>query len=215
VIIAVDGPTASGKGTLARRLAEHYGLALMDTGKIYRAVGLKTLQAGARPQDAAAAIRAAKDLKPADLDLPGLRDEPVSQAASVVAAIPEVRAALLEFQRQFAHFPPGGAAGAVLDGRDIGTVICPDADVKIFLTASEDSRAERRWQELRRSGADTIKTRVLADLQERDARDSARSTAPLVPAADAFLLDTTAMNADQAFAAAVAYIEAKRVGRSA
>jgi cytidylate kinase len=213
MIIAVDGPTAAGKGTLAKRLAAHYGLALLDTGKLYRAVGLKTLQAGAAPDDAAAAIRAARALTAADLDLPGLRTEPVSRAASVVAAIAEVRAALVDFQRQYAHNPPDGAQGAVLDGRDIGTVICPDADVKIFLTASAEARAERRWRQLQSSGATTIKARVLADLQERDQRDSARSLAPLKAAPDAFLLDTTAMDADQAFAAAVAHIELKRTGR--
>ncbi len=213
MIIAVDGPTAAGKGTLAKRLAAHYGLALLDTGKLYRAVGLKTLQAGAAPEDAEAATRAARSLTAADLDLPGLRAEAVSRAASVVAVNAGVRAALVDFQRQFAHMPPGGAQGAVLDGRDIGTVICPDADVKIFLTASQDARAERRWRQLQNSGATTIKARVLADLQERDERDSARSLAPLKAASDAFLLDTTAMDADQAFAAAVAYIELKRTGR--
>jgi cytidylate kinase len=198
---------------LAKRLARHYALAFLDTGKLYRAVGLKTLQSGAQPENESAAIRAAQSLQAADLDLPGLRDEAVSRAASVVAAIPQVRAALVDFQRQYAHLPPGGAAGAVLDGRDIGTVICPDADVKIFLTASQDARVERRFQQLLSSGAAPIKTRVLADLQERDARDSARSSAPLVPAADAFLLDTTALNADQAFAASVEHIELKRAGR--
>jgi cytidylate kinase len=213
VIIAVDGPTAAGKGTLAKRLAAHYGLALLDTGKLYRAVGLKTLQAGAAPEDAEAAARAALSLTAADLDLPGLRAEAVSRAASVVAVNAGVRAALVDFQRQFAHMPPAGAKGAVLDGRDIGTVICPDADVKIFLTASQEARAERRWRQLQSSGATTIKARVLADLQERDERDSARSLAPLKAAPDAFLLDTTAMDADQAFAAAVEHIELKRTGR--
>jgi cytidylate kinase len=213
MIIAIDGPSAAGKGTLARRLADHYGLALLDTGKLYRAVALKTLQSGAQPEDAAAAIKAAQTLQAADLDLPGLRSEAVSRGSSVVAAIPQVRAALVEFQRHYAHFPPNGAAGAVLDGRDIGTVICPDADVKIFLTASQDARVERRFRQLHSAGAAPIKTRVLADLQERDQRDSARSTAPLAAAADAFQLDTTALNADQAFAAAVSYIESKRVER--
>lgn len=214
MIIAIDGPSAAGKGSLAKRLAAHYRLALLDTGKLYRAVALKTLQAGFQPEDAAAATRAAQGLKPGDLELPGLRDEAVSQGASKVAAIAGVRAALVDFQRQFAHFPPGGASGAVLDGRDIGTVICPDADVKIFLTASQDARVERRFRQLHSSGATPIKTRVLADLQERDQRDSARSLAPLAPAADAFQLDTTSLNADQAFNEAVAHIENKRTGRN-
>jgi cytidylate kinase len=213
MIIAIDGPSAAGKGTLARRLADRYGLALLDTGKLYRAVALKAMQAGGQAAVGPAAIAAAQSLTAADLDLPGLRDEAVSQMSSIAAAIPEVRAALVDFQRQYAHFPPNGAAGAVLDGRDIGTVICPDADVKIFLTASEAARVERRWQQLRAGGADTIKTRVLADLRERDQRDSARSSAPLVAAPDAFQLDTTALDADQAFEAAVAHIESKRAAR--
>ncbi len=213
MIIAIDGPSAAGKGTLARRLADHYGLALLDTGKLYRAVALKAMQAGGQDPVGPAAIVAAKSLATADLDLPGLRDEAVTRMSSITAAIPEVRAALVDFQRQYAHFPPNGAAGAVLDGRDIGTVICPDADVKIFLTASEAARVERRWQQLHSGGATPIKTRVLADLRERDQRDSARSSAPLVAAPDAFQLDTTALNADQAFAAAVAHIESRRTAR--
>lgn len=212
MIIALDGPSAAGKGTLARRLAAHYRLALLDTGLIYRAVAARVLAGRQDGPERERAIEAARTLQPADLQQPGLRDERVGAMASKVAAIPEVRIELVEFQRKFAKFPPGGAAGSILDGRDIGTVICPDADVKIFLTASEEARAERRFQELQAAGADTIKARVLADMRERDARDSARSAAPLVPAADAFQLDTTALNADQVFERVVGHIETKRAG---
>ena len=213
MIIALDGPSAAGKGTLARRLASHYRLALLDTGLIYRAVAARVLASSGAGNERDRAIDAAASLKPEDLQLPGLREEGVGAMASKVAAIPEVRLNLVEFQRRFAKNPPGEAKGAILDGRDIGTVICPDADVKIFLTASPEARAERRFQELQAAGGDTIKTRVLADMRERDARDSARSAAPLVPAADAFQLDTTALGADQVFDRVVAHIEAKRAGR--
>jgi len=213
MIIALDGPSAAGKGTLSRRLADHYRLALLDTGLIYRAVAHHVLAAGAAANEREAAIAAAANLRTDDLNTPGLRAEATGAMASKVAAIPEVRLHLVDFQRKFAQHPPGGAAGAILDGRDIGTVICPDADVKIFLTASQEARAERRFQELRTGGHDTIKARVLADMRERDARDSARSAAPLVPAADAFVLDTTALSADQVFERVVGHIEAKRAAR--
>ncbi|MGE3693536.1 MAG: (d)CMP kinase [Novosphingobium sp.] len=213
MIIALDGPSAAGKGTLARRLAAHYRLALLDTGLIYRAVAARVLAGSQDGSERDRAIVAAQKLKPEDLQQAGLREEAVGAVASKVAAIPEVRLQLIEFQRKFAKNPPGDAKGTILDGRDIGTVICPDADVKIFLTASAEARAERRFQELQAAGVDTIKTRVLADMRERDARDSARSAAPLVPAADAFLLDTTALGADQVFDRVVAHIEAKRAGR--
>ncbi|MGE0153122.1 MAG: (d)CMP kinase [Reyranellaceae bacterium] len=212
MIIALDGPSAAGKGTLARRLAAHYRLALLDTGLIYRAVAAAVLRGAPQEPERERAIAAAKALQPAALEQPGLREEAVGAMASQVAAIAEVRQHLVDFQRRFARNPPGGAAGSILDGRDIGTVICPDADVKIFLTASPEARAERRFKELRAAGADTIKARVLADMRERDARDSARSAAPLAPAADAFQLDTTALDADQVFERVVRHIETRRAG---
>jgi cytidylate kinase len=213
MIIAVDGPAASGKGTLARRLARHYGLAHLDTGSIYRAAALHVLEGDGDPADPDAAAAAARRVSAADLADERLRGEMVGQAASVVAAIPEVRQALLDFQRDFARHPPGGARGAVLDGRDIGTVICPDADVKLFVTASLPARAERRFLELRAQEPSVIYEQVLQDLEHRDARDKARRTAPLVPADDAFVIDTTGLDADAAFAAAVAHVEARLAGR--
>jgi cytidylate kinase len=199
LVIAVDGPSASGKGTLAKRLAAHFRLPHLDTGLLYRAVGWRALQSGEAPADVAAR------LTPADLADPALRTDEAGQLASKVGAIPEVRANLLRFQKEFSSQAPG----AVLDGRDIGTVICPDAAVKLFVTASPEARAERRYQELRARGADTIKPRVLAEMAERDRRDSERAAAPLRAAPDAWLLDTTDMDADAAFAAAVAFIERK------
>jgi cytidylate kinase len=209
MIIAIDGPAAAGKGTLTRRLADHFGLALLDTGLLYRAVGLATARAGADATDVAAAAAAANTLDPADLDDPTLRGDEAAQLASKVAVIPEVRAALLEFQRAFAHNPPGDAKGAVLDGRDIGTQVCPDADVKLFLTASVEVRAERRVKELRGRGLEAIHARVLRDMKERDARDSGRDVAPLEPADDAFVLDTSDLDADAVFARALEFISAK------
>jgi len=199
LIIAIDGPAASGKGTLARRLAERFGLAHLDTGRLYRATGLAVLVAGGDAADPVAAEKAARSLDLARLDDPRLRDEDVSRAASLVAAIPAVRAALLAAQRMFAHSPPPPAKGAVLDGRDIGTVVCPDATVKLFLVASAESRAERRVKELRQSGAAAIYDAVLQDLRERDARDSERRVAPLAAAPDAITIDTTLLDADQVF----------------
>jgi CMP/dCMP kinase len=199
LVIAVDGPSASGKGTLAKRLAVHFRLPHLDTGLLYRAVGLKALQTGEAPAEVAAR------LTPADLDDPALRSDEAGQQASKVGAIPEVRANLLKFQKEFSSQP----SGAVLDGRDIGTVICPGAPVKLFVTASPEARAERRYQELRARGVDTIKPRVLAEMAERDRRDSERAAAPLKAAPDAWLLDTTEMDADAAFTAALAFIEGK------
>ena len=178
MIIALDGPSAAGKGTLARRLAAHYGLAHLDTGSLYRAVGGRVLRAGGDPADAAHAVAAAAALSEADRMAADLRSEAVSQAASKVAAIPEVRARLLDFQRNFAHHPPDGRAGAILDGRDIGTVICPDADVKLFVTASLEARAEQRFRELQAAGAAPIKRAVLEEMTLRDRRDSERQAAP-------------------------------------
>ncbi len=199
IVIAIDGPSAAGKGTLARRLAAHFGLPHLDTGLLYRAVGLKAEKTGRPPEEVAAG------LDPADLADPELRTDVAGQAASKVAAMPQVRAKLLDFQKKFAL----QAAGAVLDGRDVGTVICPEAPVKLFVTASAEARAERRYRELRAKGVDTIKPRVLAEMAERDRRDSERAAAPLKAAPDAYHLDTSDMDADAAFAAALAFIERK------
>jgi cytidylate kinase len=199
LVIAVDGPAASGKGTLAKRLAAHFGLPHLDTGLLYRAVGWRSSRTGEVPAAVAAG------LSPADLDDPELRSDEAGQQASKVAAIPEVRDNLLKLQKEFSS----QGLGAVLDGRDIGTVICPDAPVKLFVTATTEVRAERRYRELRARGVDTIKPRVLAEMAERDRRDSERAAAPMKAAPDAWLLDTSDMDADAAFAAALAFIERK------
>lgn len=209
MIVAVDGPAASGKGTLARRIAAHLHYAYLDTGKIYRAVGYAVLQAGGDPQDEAAATAAARALTPAELDNPDLTSDRAAEAASQVAAIDAVRAALLDFQRAFAADPPDDAPGAVLDGRDIGTVICPDAAVKLFITADVEARACRRHKELLDKGEASIYSRVLRAMKDRDARDSNRSAAPLRAAADAVVIDTTAMDPDEAFAEALDVIHRK------
>ncbi len=215
MIVAVDGPTASGKGTLARRLAAALDFAHLDSGLLYRAVGAAVLAAGGDPAEPAVAAAAARGLDIAALDPTSLRREAVGQAASIVAAIPEVRAALLDHQRRFAGSPPGAKAGAVLDGRDIGTAICPQAEVKIFVTASAGERAQRRHKELLERGEASIYARVAADLRERDRRDSERAASPLRPAADAEVLDTDALAADEAFQAALEIIEAKCPGLTA
>ena len=212
MIIAVDGPAASGKGTLARRLAAHYGLAHLDTGSLYRAAAFEALSRGADPADPLAAEAAAWRVRPAMLGDPRLRSNAVTEASSVIAAIPAVRAALLTFQRDFAYGFHDGKRGAVLDGRDIGTVVCPDATVKLFITATSEARAQRRFEELRAGGAGVIYQGVLQDMRERDARDSGRQAAPLRPAADAFVLDTTTLDADAAFAAALAFIDGRLAG---
>jgi len=209
MIIAIDGPGAAGKGTLARRLAQALDLACLDTGLLYRAVAAKVLAAGGDPAVPEAAVAAARSIVLADLEHTDLRTETVSQGASQVAAIPAVRAALLEVQRRFAEHPPGGKRGAVLDGRDIGTVVCPGADVKLFVTASLETRAARRQKELRGRGEPSIYARVKQEMQERDARDSARASAPLKPAADAVVLDTSGLDADGAFHAAMDIIAAR------
>jgi cytidylate kinase len=209
MIIAVDGPAAAGKGTLARRLARQLDLAFLDTGSLYRAVGLAVLGAGGDPEDEGAAAKAAQSLDPASLDDPALRSDAAADAASKVAAIPAVRAALLAFQRDFAHHPPDGKRGAVLDGRDIGTAVCPDAEIKIFVTASVEARALRRFKELRERGIEAIQAQVLQDMKERDARDQARAVAPLVPAEDAYVLDTTDLDAEAAFEHALAHIDSR------
>jgi len=206
MIIAIDGPAASGKGTLARRLAEHYGLPHMDTGLLYRATAWSLLQNDRDLHDVESAIAAARELSLVGFDEDRLRGREVGEAASIVAALPEVRASLARLQREFAARP----GGAVLDGRDIGTVICPTADVKIFVAASAATRAQRRALELAKRGAPTNYAAVLQDILKRDARDAARADAPMVRAADAITLDTTSLGIDATFAAAIEIVEAKR-----
>ncbi|MCK0197888.1 (d)CMP kinase [Ancylobacter sp. 6x-1] len=205
MIIAIDGPAASGKGTLARRLAAHYGLPHLDTGLLYRAVGHAMLEAGLSLEDEAAAARIAARIDPAAYDEETLKAGPVGEAASRVASVPEVRKALLFLQKSFAHQP----GGAVLDGRDIGTVIAPEADAKLFVTASAQARAERRWHELLKRGEQLGLDDVLADIRKRDARDSGRSSAPLVQAADAMLLDNTALGVEESWQQALALVAAR------
>jgi len=208
MIIAIDGPAASGKGTIARQIASVYGLHHLDTGLLYRAVA-KTLDAGYSPDDAERATEIATRLDPTKFEENALKLQPITEAASVVAAIPQVREALINYQREFATRPPG----AVLDGRDIGTVIAPGADVKLFVVASPQVRAARRLRELRARGETADEHEVLADLLRRDERDSRRTAAPLKAAPDAHLLDTTHLGIDAAFRAAVDIIEAVRAGR--
>lgn len=209
MIVAIDGPAASGKGTIARRIAAAYGLHHLDTGLLYRAVAKALLEAGNALDDVAAATAAAATLQPSGFDEDALKAHAVTEAASVVAGIPQVRKALFAYQRDFAARSPG----AVLDGRDIGTVIAPGADVKIFITATPEVRARRRVLELRGRGEQIEEAQVLADLQRRDERDSSRAEAPLKPARDAYLLDTTHLGIDAALRAAIAIIEAARTGR--
>ena len=209
MIIAIDGPAASGKGTIARQIASVYGLHHLDTGLLYRAVAKAMLDAGYPPDDAKYATEIAIRLDPSKYEENALKLQPITEAASVVAAIPQVREALINYQREFAMRPPG----AVLDGRDIGTVIAPGADVKLFVVASPEVRAARRLLELRARGETTDERDVLADLLRRDERDSRRTAAPLKAAPDAHLLDTTHLGIDAAFRAAVDIIEAVRAGR--
>jgi CMP/dCMP kinase len=208
LIIAIDGPAASGKGTLGKQLAARYGLRHLDTGLIYRAVAKALLDAGHKPDDKPRAIAAAKQLDPAQFNETALKQLAIGEAASIVSAIAEVRTALLDFQRNFAATPPG----AVLDGRDIGTVIAPDADVKIFVVASPKARAYRRFLELKERGDSVNETEILADILKRDERDRSRTAAPLVRAPDAHLLDTTHLDIDAAVRAAIAIVEAVRAG---
>ena len=209
MIIAIDGPAASGKGTIARQLASVYGLHHLDTGLLYRAVAKAMLDAGHPLDDAAHATEIAARLDPSKYEENALKLQPITEGASVVAAIPQVRQALINYQREFAMRPPG----AVLDGRDIGTVIAPGADVKLFVVASPEVRAARRLVELRARGENADEREVLADLLRRDERDSRRTAAPLKAAPDAHLLDTTHLGIDAAFRAAVDIIEAVRAGR--
>lgn len=210
-VIAIDGPAAAGKGTLAKRLAEHFELALLDTGLLYRAVGKLVIDQGVDLSDPSlyegAAGEAARAMQPKDLEADGLRTDEAAQAASKVSAVPAVRSALLDFQRTFASHPPEGFKGAILDGRDIGTVVCPDADAKLFITASTAVRAERRFKELQARGLEAIYARVLEDMEERDARDMGRDASPLAPAEDAFQLDTSDLDADQVLEAALNHIQ--------
>ncbi|MEL6642196.1 MAG: d(CMP) kinase [Pseudomonadota bacterium] len=197
--VAIDGPAAAGKGTISKAIAKRFGFAHLDTGLLYRAVGAKTLLG-------LDAIEAARSLVPKDLEDTDLRTPEVAQAASQVAVIPEVRSALVDFQRGFAE----RAGGAVLDGRDIGTVICPDADVKLFVTASAETRAQRRYEELREKGMDITLGQVLQDVIARDTRDRDRTTAPMVAANDATIIDTSDMSIEEAVKSAAVAVHAKQ-----
>lgn len=206
-IIAIDGPAASGKGTLAKKIAHELGYAHLDTGLLYRAVGFAVLQGGGDPEDETAALEAAQNLK-GDFSDPHLKSDDVGQAASKVAAIPSVRAALVQYQRDFVA---NSDKGAVLDGRDIGTVICPEADIKLFITADVEIRAQRRFDELQSkslqlAGKAVTYEAVLKDMRERDARDQGRQTAPMMPADDALIIDTGHLNAEEAFQKAIELI---------
>jgi CMP/dCMP kinase len=203
MVIAIDGPAASGKGTLARQLAGILGLRYLDTGSLYRATGLSVLHAGGNLEDEQTAVKAAQTLDLGAFSAEDLRSEEAGVAASHVAFLPSVRAVLLDFQRSVANDPGPEFAGAILDGRDIGTVVCPDADTKIFVTADLEVRIKRRLQELKGRGETVIEARVRADMTARDQRDRDRSVAPLKRAEDAWLLDTSDMNADEALAAAL------------
>ena len=209
MIIAIDGPAAAGKGTLAKRLAAKLGYAYLDTGSLYRAVALTLLKAGSDPADEAAASAASETLNLEITKDPALRAEATGSAASIVAAAPMVRSNLLKFQRNYASNPPENKLGSVLDGRDIGTVVCPDADVKLFVTASPEERARRRTAEMEERGIAADYEAILADVKARDERDMNRAEAPLKPAEDALLLDTTLLDIDAVFLRAVQYVEAK------
>jgi CMP/dCMP kinase len=208
MIIAIDGPAASGKGTLGKRLAAHYGLRHLDTGLLYRAVAQAVLESGHALDDVARAVAAAQALDPTQFDEAALKSHAAGEAASVVSAIAQVRAELFQLQQDFAAVPPG----AVLDGRDIGTVICPFADAKIFVTASPEVRAKRRALEMRRLGQAADETAILADIRRRDERDSKRAVAPLKPAADAHILDTSDLDIDAVLQHAIAIVEKARSG---
>lgn len=210
MIIAIDGPAASGKGTIGKRLAAHYGFRHLDTGLLYRAVARDLLAAGADLTNEARAVAAAQAIDPGTFGNAELKSHRIGEAASVISVIQPVRAALLDFQRSFAS----GAPGAVLDGRDIGTVICPDADVKIFVTAAPEVRASRRAREMKERGEAANEAEILADIRRRDERDSSRVAAPLKAAPDAHLLDTSDLDIDGAVRAAIDIVEAVRAGRS-
>ena len=201
IVIAVDGPAASGKGTLSRRISHFYNLAYLDTGTLYRGIGWLMLTRDLDPRDEAMAEECAQNFALDQLDGAEIRTPDVGRAASIVAANPGVRKALLDFQRVFAARPPEGKAGAVLDGRDIGTVVCPEATVKVFIHAQPEVRAERRWKELVQQDPNITREWVLEDIKRRDARDTSRDTAPMIPAQDAHLIDTSRLDIDASFAA--------------
>ncbi len=209
VVIAVDGTAASGKGTLAKRLAKHFGFAHLDSGSLYRLTALAVVAAGGNPENEADAVAAAHAVDPAQANDPAIRSDRIAAVASIVAALPAVRAVLLDFQRHFAADPPAGAPGAVIDGRDIGTIVCPEAPAKLFVDAKPQTRAHRRWLELQAFGVAADEQAVLAEILARDARDRQRAVAPLRPAADAILLDTSELDIDAAFAAALALVSPK------
>lgn len=211
-VIAIDGPAASGKGTLAKKLAAHFGFAHLDSGALYRAVALTLLDAGAELADESAATKAAQSLDLSIIQRPELRLDATGTAASRISSIPDVRAALLAFQRNFAENPPENAPGAVVDGRDIGTVVCPQASCKLFVTANDEVRARRRFEELSAKGVDITFADILKDLQERDERDRNRATAPLSQAADAILLDTSELDIEGAFQRALDIVAARLRG---
>ncbi len=210
IIIAVDGPAASGKGTLARKLAVHFNLALLDTGKLYRAVGWNVLSAGGNPENENAALEAAQKIAKADLTNPELRSESIGAAASKVASMPAIRQVLVDFQRHFAANPPGDKFGTILDGRDIGTVICPEATVKLFVTADVKTRAKRRFiEEFGEKGTEEQYISILNDLKTRDERDINRSASPLKQAENAYLIDTSDSDIEAVFEAAVKLVSSK------
>jgi cytidylate kinase len=205
MLIAVDGPAAAGKGSLSLKLAEHFDFARLDTGLIYRAVAMKVLKTDGLNRNKGA-IEIAQLLSLNDLDAKGLRNEKVGVTASKIAIIPEVRNILLNFQRSFAATPPNNKLGAVIDGRDIGTVVCPNADFKLFVTASPEIRAERRFKELQDRGEEAIRSAILRDIIDRDERDRRRLVSPLVPAPDAYILETSTLDLDAVFKMALNYI---------
>lgn len=218
IVIAVDGPAASGKGTLARTMAERLGYAYLDTGALYRAVALATLELGGDPSNAEDVLPALDIVKryltPELLANVQLRSYAVSEAASKVAALPEIRMELLDYQRSFAKNPPGNVGGAVLDGRDIGTVVCPDADIKFFVTAAPEERAKRRFKEMHRHHPEMTYEMVLADLIQRDQRDTSRKMAPTIAANDAYILDTTHLSSAGAVEEAIGIMRSKFLGDS-
>lgn len=212
MVVALDGPAASGKGTLARRIADHFNLALLDTGALYRAVGWKVLQSGGDPDNENDALKAVQKLSDIDLSNPDLKTESIGAAASKVASKPSVRRSLVDFQRNFAHNPPADKNGTILDGRDIGTVICPEAKFKIFVTADIETRAKRRFlEEFGSEGSPENYQNILNDLMARDERDMNRTTSPLKQAANAHLIDTTEKDIEAVFDAAVAYVSSKQL----